>query len=210
MRRRLVEDGRVPASLQKALAGVEKRGNPYGKMPRKRGDWIKDREGEDAPVRVLKKGEETDTLFFTDSCTAYDPRIQQIGRAFARVLSAAGVEVGTLGKDEVDAGHEVRRAGEEGLFEVLREKNVEALKARDFERVVTNDPHAWNALRCDGYGLEQPVFHHSEIMARFLVEGKLKLRPAADDRVYVFHDPCYPAGGAGSSTRPVRCSPRSA
>ncbi len=47
--------------------------------------------------------------------------------------------------------------GEEGLFEVLRDKNQEALAERDFERVVTTDPHAWNALRCDGYDLSSPV-----------------------------------------------------
>lgn len=56
-RRHLVEEGRVPATIQKALADTEKKGNPYGKMPRKRGDWVQDPDGADSGVRVLKKGE---------------------------------------------------------------------------------------------------------------------------------------------------------
>ena len=82
LRRHLVEEGRVPPTLQKALADTEKKGNPYGKMPRKRGDWVRDADGGECGVRILKRGEEAEDLFFTDSCAAYDPRIQQIARTF--------------------------------------------------------------------------------------------------------------------------------
>ena len=191
LRRHLVEEGHVPPTLQQALADTEKKGNPYGKMPRKRGDWVQDPEGEPCGVRVLKKGEEAEDLFFTDSCSAYDPRIQEIARTFGRLLAAGGRDVGTLGKDEVDAGHEVRRVGEEGLFEVLRDKNTEALDQREFDRIVTTDPHALNALKNDYAGIEKPVVHHTEVLAEMLASGALKPTPATDDRTYVFHDPCY-------------------
>jgi Fe-S oxidoreductase len=189
MRRTLVEEGRVPAGMQKALADVEKRGNPYGKMGRKRGEWISDDAG-DCGVRLLAEGEEARNLWFTDSATAFDPRIQEVGRALGRVLASTGEDVGTLGKDEVDSGHEARRVGEEGLFEVLRDKNTEALEGRDFERVITSDPHALNALRND-YGLDKPVLHHSQVLAELVASGKLALKPLDDDRTYTFHDPCY-------------------
>jgi Fe-S oxidoreductase len=199
MRRFLVDAGRVPLSLQKPLADLEKRGNPYGKPPRKRGDWTtagEESRTEGVPfangcgVRSLAPGDEAEFLFFTDSCAAYDPRIQSTARAFGRVLRAAGADVGTLGVDEVDSGHEVRRIGEEGLYEQLREANLEALNEREFERVVTTDPHAFNALT-HSYGLEQSVQHHSQVMAQLMREGRLRLRPASDERVYTFHDPCY-------------------
>jgi Fe-S oxidoreductase len=200
MRRYLVDEGRVPASLQKPLADLEKRGNPYGKPPRKRAAWIE--AGKEAGsganhggdsgrgVRTLAPGDKTDHLFFTDSCAAYDPRIQETAGAFARVMTAAGADIGTLGKDEVDSGHEVRRLGEEGLFEQLRDTNLEALGAREFQSVVTTDPHAFNALT-HSYGLEQPVRHHSQVMAELMRNGKLDLQAPDDDRVYTFHDPCY-------------------
>jgi Fe-S oxidoreductase len=200
MRRYLVDQGRVPASLQKPMADLEKRGNPYGKPSRKRAAWIdadtSRHAGEDSGsepgcgVRILAPGDEADHLFFTDSCAAYDPRIQETACAFGRVMAAAGADVGTLGRDEVDSGHEVRRLGEEGLFEELRDTNLEALEEREFNSVVTTDPHAYNALT-HSYGLEQPVRHHSQVMAELIQKGRLRLRPPQDDRVYTFHDPCY-------------------
>jgi Fe-S oxidoreductase len=190
MRRFLVDSGRVPTSLQKPLAALEKHGNPYGKMARKRGDWVGTKE-EALDVEVLKKGGECETLIFTDSCAAYDPRIVEISRAFAEILIQAGVECGTLGKDEVDSGHEARRIGEEGLFEALRDKNLEALQEREFKRVVTCDPHAFNALNNGGYELGKPVQHHSQRLAELITTGKLKLKPLKDGRRYTFHDPCY-------------------
>lgn len=189
MRRHLVEEGEVPATLQKPMADLEKRGNPYGKMPRKRGDWA-GKDDESCGVRPLAKGDEAEMLFFTDSCAAYDPRIQETARAFANVLAAAGADVGTLGKDEVDSGHEARRLGEEGLFEELRDRNREALDGREFKTVVTTDPHAFNSLRHD-YGLEQPVRHHTEVILDLLAAGKIELGAAKDEKTYTFHDPCY-------------------
>jgi Fe-S oxidoreductase len=190
MRRFLVDEGRVPTSLQKPLAALEKHGNPYGKMARKRGDWVGEKE-DALDVEVLKKGGETDTLIFTDSCAAYDPRIIDISRAFAEVLIQAGDKCATLGKDEVDSGHEARRIGEEGLFETLRNQNLKALEEREFKRVVTCDPHAYNALHNCGYHLSKPVQHHTQRLAELHVTGKLKLRPLKDGRRYTFHDPCY-------------------
>jgi Fe-S oxidoreductase len=176
MRRHLVDDGRLPASLQKPMAALEKRGNPYGKMARKRAEWLDGLEGEDGAggVRLLDEGEEAPLLWFTDSAAAFDPRIQRTAQAMARLLRRAGVDAGTLGADEVDSGHDARRFGEEGLFLALREQNEEALAARRFERVVTTDPHAMNALRHD-YGLEQPVLHHSQLLAELVASGELEL-----------------------------------
>jgi Fe-S oxidoreductase len=188
MRRFLVDDGSLPASLQKPMAALEKRGNPYGKMARKRAEWVK--EVEEGGVEVVAAGESCDTLFFTDSCAAFDPRVQQTAIAFANVLAQAGVDTGTLGKDEVDSGHEARRFGEEGLYLTLRDQNMEAFEERDFQRVVTTDPHALNALRHD-YELQQPVIHHSQLLAELLQEGKLPLQDLSDSRKHTFHDPCY-------------------
>jgi Fe-S oxidoreductase len=208
MRRFLVDEGRVPPSLQKPMSDLEKRGNPYGKPSRKRADWIlngnnaengadgggdasdDESDGGSCGVRRLAPGERAELLFFTDSCVAFDPRIQATARAFGRVLAAAGDDVGTLGADEVDSGHEARRMGEEGLFEALREQNMDALKERSFERVVTTDPHAFNALKHD-YELEQPVQHHSQVLAELIRNDRLSFRSTDDDRVYTFHDPCY-------------------
>ena len=90
-----------------------------------------------------------DTLYFVDSITSYDDRIQSIGRATARILDQAGENFGILGAAEKDSGHEVRRFGEETLFMALRDHNTEAIKASGAKRIVTADPHAYNALKHD-------------------------------------------------------------
>src|SRR5271165_1363280 len=192
LRRGLVDDGNVPKSIQKALKALESRGNPYGKMEKKKADWAK-AEGFPAPcdVKVLNGKKAAETLYFVDSITSYDDRIQAIGRATARILDNVGTDFGILGATEKDSGHEVRRFGEEMLFMSLRDNNVDAIKASGVQRIVTADPHAYNALKHD-YKDVPPVEHISQVIAREVNTGNLKLTPVENaGDVYTYHDPCY-------------------
>lgn len=190
LRRGMVDEGLVPQSLQKPLGALEKRGNPWGKMEKKRADWAKDL-AEDSPVKVLDKGKTAETLYFVDSISSFDDRMQAIARATARVLNAAGIDFGILGKDEKDSGHEVRRFGEEMLFQDLKDQNTEAILNSGARTIVTADPHAYNALKKDYRDLP-PVEHVSQTIVRSLKSGKLQLKAVADaGKSYVYHDPCY-------------------
>jgi len=192
LRRGMVDEGMVPQSLQKPLSAVEKRGNPWGKMEKKRADWAKDKEfAETCTVKVLEKGETADTLYFVDSITSYDDRMQSIAQATARVLTAAGVDFGVLGKAEKDSGNEVRRFGEEMLFQDLKNQNTDAILNSGVRKIVTADPHAFNALTHDYNGLP-PVEHISQVVTRSVKSGELRLRMIEDEsKVYTYHDPCY-------------------
>ena len=91
LRRGMVDDGNVPKSIQKALKALESRGNPYGKMEKKRAEWTKDKEFQQTcEVSVLDGDATVETLYFVDSITSYDDRIQAIGRATARILQDTG------------------------------------------------------------------------------------------------------------------------
>ena len=192
LRRGMVDDGNVPKSIQKALKALESRGNPYGKMEKKKADWAKDKDFQQTcKVKVLDGKTTAETLYFVDSITSYDDRIQAIGRATARILTEAGENFGILGAAEKDSGHEVRRFGEEMLFMALRDNNVEAIKASGVKRIVTSDPHAYNALQHD-YKDMPPVEHISQVIAREVKSGKLKLNAGGNGHdVYTYHDPCY-------------------
>ena len=191
LRRGLVDDGNVPKSIQKALKALESRGNPYGKMEKKRADWAKAKEFASGCKVPVVNGSAVGTLYFVDSITSYDDRIQAIGRASARILSAAGDDFAILGTAEKDSGHDVRRFGEELLFQALRDQNTEAIKASGAKRIVTADPHAFNALRHD-YKDVPPVEHISQFIARATDGGWLRFNPVDDaSKVYTYHDPCY-------------------
>ena len=196
LRRGMIDDGNVPQSLQKPLKALESRGNPYGKMEKKRGDWAKSSELlKTAPVKVFDGKNSADTLYFVDSITSYDDRMQSIGRATARILSGLGKNFGILGAAEKDSGHEVRRFGEEMLFQALRNHNTEAIKESGVTRIVTSDPHAYNALKHD-YKDVPPVEHISQVLASEARAGNLRFNSVEEwlenrDRVYTYHDPCY-------------------
>ncbi|MGD9370637.1 MAG: (Fe-S)-binding protein [Desulfobacterales bacterium] len=190
LRRGMVEDGMVPQSLQKPLGALEKRGNPWGKMERKRIDWTKEL-SDDCPVKILGKKETADTLYFVDSISSFDDRMQKIAQATARILNAAGIDFGILGKAEKDSGHEVRRFGEEMLFQDLKDHNTDAILDSGVKMIVTADPHAYNALKKEYRDLP-PVEHISQTILRNVKTGKIRLKPAEDtDKAYVYHDPCY-------------------
>jgi Fe-S oxidoreductase len=161
-------------------------------MEKKKADWANAKEFQQiCPVKTLDKQNGADTLFFVDSITSYDDRMQSIGRATAKILNHVGENFGILGAAEKDSGHDVRRFGEETLFMALRDKNVEAIKASGVKRIVTADPHAYNALKHD-YKDVPPVEHISQVIAREVKAGKIKFNPVENaDSVYTYHDPCY-------------------
>jgi Fe-S oxidoreductase len=192
LRRGMIDDGNVPQSLQKPLKALESRGNPYGKMEKKKADWANAKEFQQAcRVKTLDRGNGAETLYFVDSITSYDDRMQAIGRATAKILNHVGENFGILGAAERDSGHEVRRFGEETLFMALRDHNVDAIKASGVRRIVTADPHAYNALKHD-YKDVPPVEHISQVIAREVKSGKIKFnRVENENSVYTYHDPCY-------------------
>jgi len=190
MRRGMVDEGMVPQSLQKPLKALEKRGNPYGKMEKKRADWANEKEFKALHTVKELGAEAADTLFFVDSITSYDDNIQEIARRTAIILERAGIDFGILGKAEKDSGNEVLRFGEEMLYQDLKEQNTEAILESGVKQIITADPHAYNALKNDYTGLP-PVRHISQVVAEKVAKGELALRDCLDpDQVYVYHDPC--------------------
>jgi Fe-S oxidoreductase len=183
LRRGLVDGGKAPQALHKPLKALESRGNPFGKLEKKRPDWAQ------GGVRVANGAGGAETLYFVDSISSYDDRIGSIARATARILTRLGEDFAILGAKERDSGHDVRRFGEETLFMALRDHNTEAIRSSGARRIVTADPHAYNALRHD-YKNVPPVEHISQTVARAVRGGRIRLQ-AVDGGVYTYHDPCY-------------------
>jgi Fe-S oxidoreductase len=115
-----------------------------------------------------------------------------VTRAIARLLRAAGVDFGILYDGERNSGNDVRRVGEEGLFEALAETNIATLAKCDFQRIVTSDPHSLNTLSNEypELGGTWAVAHHTTLLLELIEAGALDVRDRLAYRV-TYHDPCY-------------------
>jgi Fe-S oxidoreductase len=197
-RRRLVSDGALDPGLQTALERVARYGNSFGQPERARGRWTR---GLEFAVKDARR-EPVEYLWFVGDYASFDPALQALTRGVARLFHAAGVDFGILYEGERNAGNDVRRAGEEGLYQLLVERNAAALARARFRAVVTTDPHTYNTLRFEypAFGAAYPVYHHTELLWQLVQQGRLAVRPL--DAVVTYHDPCYLARYAGLTEPP--------
>ncbi|MET3580058.1 Fe-S oxidoreductase [Mesorhizobium robiniae] len=188
MRRHLIDEGHVSPGLQDALSNLTRLGNSMGKPSKMRARWTREL---GFPVKDARS-EPVDVLWFVGDYASYDPRVQEITRKVAELLTAANVDFGILFDAERNSGNDVRRAGEEGLFETLAQSNIDEIKACSFNRIMTTDPHSLNALKNDyrHFGAAFEVLHYTALLAELIAAGKLDLVVADGARV-TYHDPCY-------------------
>jgi len=182
--------GNVPSELQSALEFSQRYGNPLGESPRKRSDWVI---GLDPKVKLLGQVRgPVDVLWFVGDYPSYHPRVQLTTKALTRVLNSLGVDFGILGPEESSDGDSQRLAGEQGLFEMLAEKNGKAFSKYQFNKIITTDPHAYNAIKNEypKLGISYPIQHYTE----YLVERLDQLKPLLTHELkakITYHDPCY-------------------
>lgn len=187
MRRALIEDGEMDPMLQNTLQAIHKSGNSFGDSKRKRPNWTKKL---DFTIKNAKK-EPVDVLWFVGDYASFDPRYQKVSQDFARILNASGVDFGILYEAEMTAGNDVRRVGEEGLYQHLAESNIAILEACDFKRIVTTDPHSYNTIKNEypEFGGKYEIEHASAMIQRMLDRQEIKLVKKLDYKV-TYHDPC--------------------
>jgi Fe-S oxidoreductase len=188
MRRKLVEDGAMDPLLTKTLQTIHKTGNSFGESKRKRGSWAKA-----LPFRIKDaRKEPVQVLWFVGDYASFDPRNQKVTQTFATLLYEAGVDFGILYDGESNAGNDVRRVGEEGLYEVLASANIAALDKASFNTIVTTDPHSYNTIRNEypDFGGRYEIQHYTTFLRGLFADGKLKVRRPLERRV-TFHDPCH-------------------
>jgi Fe-S oxidoreductase len=189
MRRSLVDQGELDPLLQQTLQNYGAQGNSYGKSARMRARWAK---GLDFKIPDARK-EPVEYVWFVGDFASFDERVQLASQSVARILHDAGVSFGLLYEGERNSGNDVRRIGEEGLFEMLVEQNMEALAGAEFEAIFTTDPHSLNALRNEypQFGLDKPVYHYTELLADLVAKGVITLRTPLSGTRVTYHDPCY-------------------
>ncbi len=189
MRRKLVSEGEVQTRLQEAFTNLSRYGNSFGQSERKRAAWTQTLGFKPKDARK----EEVEWLWYVGEYSCYHPSLLEITRSLARTLRTAGVDYGLLYEAERNTGNDVRRVGEEGLFEMLRQKNTAALEQAHFKNLFTTDPHAFNTLKNEYPDLNHGrhvISHYTELLARLMQSGQLHVAHKLPYRV-TYHDPCY-------------------
>ena len=188
MRRYLVVEGRVDNILQDALSNLGRYGNSFGQSERMRAKWTQELEPKIKDVRR----EAVEYLWFVGDYASYNSALTDVTRKTAEILQKAGVDFGILYDAERNAGNDVRRVGEEGLFEMLVEKNTKVFSKVKFQTIITTDPHTYNTLKNEypWNGNRPTILHTAELLDQLISSGTIKLSKKLDHKV-TYHDPCY-------------------
>lgn len=176
-----------PPEAQQTFRNLETNGNPWGIGWQKRIDWT---EGLDVPA--IEENPDAEYLYWPGCSGAYDARSRKVAIAFIHLMKESGVDFAILGNAEKCCGDSARRLGNEYLYYMLAQENIETLNNAGIKKIVTQCPHCLQALSVDypQMGGNFEVLHHSELLARLIEEGKLK-RGSSELACATYHDSCY-------------------
>ncbi len=188
MRRFLVlEQASMPETAMGALLSMEQRGHPWRGTTYARTDWA---EGLDVPT--LADNPDADVLFWVGCTAALEQRSQSIARSMASILKRAGVDFAILGDEETCTGDPARRMGNEYLYQVLAQQNIETMKSYNVKTVVSICPHCFNTIKNEypHLGGDFDVIHYTEFVNGLIQDGRI--RPVAEiNETIAYHDSCY-------------------
>ncbi len=190
MRRHLVlERADFPKEMQTAFRGMETNGNPWGISASARADWAKD-----LPVVTMSQaaGSEVEVLFWVGCAGSYEDRAKRVSRAIVEILNEARVSFAILGTEETCTGDSARRMGNEYLFQMLAQANVETLNRYGVKKIVTNCPHCFNCLKNEYPVLQgsYEVVHATELVSSLVREGRVRFTEPVRETIS-YHDACY-------------------
>ncbi len=188
MRRHLVmNEARMPETVQQTLRSLEQRFHPWRGTPYTRTSWM---DGLDIPL-LSQKGS-AEYLLWVGCAGAMMDRNMEVTQALVAVLKAAAVDFAVLGEEEVCTGDPARRLGHEYLFQLLAQRNIEVLQRYGVKKILTQCPHCFNTLvnEYPDFGGTFEVIDHTQFIAQLLREGKLKMTKPITQTV-TYHDSCY-------------------
>ncbi|HDN74019.1 (Fe-S)-binding protein [Archaeoglobales archaeon ex4484_92] len=184
LKRLSVENGKTPPYIRDFFQNITKQKNPWGIGKFKRDNWIKKAKVE---VPRVKENPEFEWLWFVGCANSFEDRNIEVTVKIARILNDIGVNYAILGREEGCCGNDVRRAGEEGLFELLMEENLKTLEKYGVKKILVHSPHCYNTFKneYDGYEVKLVL----EFILDAIKSGKLKLNPI--EAKVTYHDSCF-------------------
>jgi Fe-S oxidoreductase len=187
-RQQVLVESTFPDEASRVFKGIETQGNPWGLGSNRRTEWCADLD-----VPRVADGKPFEWLFFVGCAGAFDDRQKKVSRAIVRILREAGVSFAILGEEETCNGEAARRLGNEYLFQMQAQANVDVLNGHGVKKILVQCPHCLNTIRNEfpQFGGAYEVVHHAELIARLVAEKRLSPARAEGLGAVTFHDPCY-------------------
>ena len=190
-RHQVLVESSFPPEASVLLKNLENKANPWGMAEMARIEWM---EGLDFEVPVVdgKIGDDVEYLFWVGCAGALEDRAKKTTKAVAELLHIAGVKFAVLGPMEACTGDPARRMGNEFLFSMLAQQNIETLNDAGVRKIVASCPHCFNTLAKEypQLGGTYEVIHHTQLLARLVKEGRLVPAAPVNEKI-TYHDPCY-------------------
>jgi Fe-S oxidoreductase len=190
-RHQVLIESAFPAEASTMLKNLENKGDPWGMGESRRLDWA---EGLDFEVPVVDGpiGDDVQYLFWVGCAGALEDRARKTTRAIAELLHTAGVSFAVLGPAETCTGDPARRMGNEFVFSMLAQQNIETLNEAGARTIVASCPHCFNTIANEypQLGGNYEVIHHTQLLARLVAEGKLTPVNPVNEKI-TYHDPCF-------------------
>ena len=176
-----------PKELNPALKGLERNFNPWGIGYDKRADWA---DGLD--VKIMADDADVDYLLWVGCAGSFDDRSKKVSTSLVKILQRAGISFAILGVEEKCTGDFARRVGNEMLYQMMAQENIETLNNYKVKKIITACPHCLNTLKHEypQMGGNYQVTHHTEFIHQLVKEGKISLKRSLEGSL-TYHDPCY-------------------
>ena len=190
MRRSLVlEEAKIESQVATTFKNMENQGNPWGMAASQREDWIGDL---DIPRIDDVDPEELELVYWIGCAGAFDEKGRDVSGAMIKILNAAGIKYAILGKKENCTGDPARRIGNEYLFQMMAEQNIETFGQYNIKTLLTQCPHCFNTFKNEypQFGGEYEVIHHTTFVRQLIQDGRLQLSKPLNKTV-TYHDSCY-------------------
>jgi Fe-S oxidoreductase len=190
-RHQVLIESAFPVEAAGMLKNLENKGDPWGMGEARRADWMTELDFE-VPVAGGKLPDDVEYLFWVGCAGALEDRARKTTKAIATLLHTAGVKFAVLGPAETCTGDPARRIGNEFVFSMLAQQNIETLNEAAPRTVVASCPHCFNALANEypQLGGDYQVIHHTQLLSRLVAEGRLTPVTPVEEKI-TYHDPCF-------------------
>jgi Fe-S oxidoreductase len=182
-----MQEAAAPPEAQRAMTNIERAGNPWGEAAGTRGDWA-----EGLGVPTFAQLPDAEYLYFVGCAASFDRRNQRVAKALAKILQAAGTSFAILATEETCNGDPARRMGNEYLWQLQAQRNIETFGRYKVRKIIASCPHCFNTIANEypQLGGTYEVVHALQLVQDLIAEQKIVLGPGAAESV-AYHDPCY-------------------